>query len=153
MATQMTTSASADGERETKPVARIMTAAARILMGLIFFVFGLNGFFMFLHPPANSIPAPALDFNLAMAKTGYMIKLVAGTQMLAGALLLANRFVPLALAIIAPVIVNIVFFHAFLDRPGLLGPAIIVAALEVYLAWAYRDFFRSMLAARTNPDR
>lgn len=148
MATEVTTIAGAAEEPKTKGAARYLPAIARILMGLIFFVFGLNGLFLFLHPPANSMPAPALDFNLAMAKTGYMIRLVAATEILAGALFLLNRFVPLALAIIAPVIVNIIFFHAFLDLPGLAGPAILVLALEIYLAWVYREAFRPMLAAK-----
>src|SRR5579883_1647236 len=97
MATEVTSKAHESGETKAKPARRYVTATARILMGLIFLVFGLNGFFMFLHPPAHSIPQGAVDFNLAMAKTGYMIKLVAATQMLCGVLFLINRFVPLAL--------------------------------------------------------
>jgi peptidoglycan biosynthesis protein MviN/MurJ (putative lipid II flippase) len=73
------------------------------------------------------------------------------TELVGGVLLLANRFVPLALALIAPVIVNIFLFHAFLEPSGMIM-AIIVAVLEVYLAWAYRDAFRPMLAARVTPS-
>ena len=65
-------------------------------------------------------------------------------------LLLLNRFVPLALALIAPIIVGIVTFHIFLAPSGL-AIAVVVLVLELYLAWAYRGAFRSMLALRTTP--
>jgi hypothetical protein len=67
-----------------------------------------------------------------------------------GALLLLNRFVPLALALIAPVIVNIVAVHAFLAPSGL-GMTVVILSLELYLAWAYRSAFRPMLAAHVLP--
>jgi hypothetical protein len=70
-----------------------------------------------------------------------------GTQLIVGLLLLTNRFVPLALALIAPVVVNIVAFHIFLAPSGL-PLALVVLVLEVYLAWAYRNAFRPMLAMR-----
>lgn len=125
--------------------------AARILLGLIFVVFGLNLFLQFIPPPKTPLPAGAIAFTLAMMKTGYLIPLVGATQVLAGALLLLNRFVPLALALLAPVLVNIIAFHAFLDPPGI-APGIIACALEVYLAWAYRAAFRPMLVLRASPE-
>jgi hypothetical protein len=80
-----------------------------------------------------------------------MLPLLAVTQTIVGGLLLLNRFVPLALALIAPVIVNIVAFHVFLEPTGIVI-AFVVLALEIYLAWAYRAAFRSMLASRATPD-
>lgn len=129
------------------PIARRIIGAARIVQGLIFFVFGLNGFFMFLPQPKMAIPAAAAAFFLAMMKTGYLVKLIAATQLVVGILLLTNRYVPLALALIAPVIVNIFAFHLFLEPSGL-GLASVVAILEIYLAWSYREAYRPMLAAR-----
>ena len=73
-----------------------------------------------------------------------------GTQLLVGVLLLLNRFVPLALALIAPIIVGIITFHLFL-APATIGPGIVIVVLEVYLAWAYRNAFRPMLAMRVAP--
>ena len=108
---------------QAKPFARYATATARILMGLIFLVFGLNGFFMFIPAPKVVIPEAAMAFQGALMASGYMIKLVAGTQAIVGVLLLVNRFVPLAITLIAPVIVNIVAFHLFLDLPQIVGPA------------------------------
>ena len=85
-----------------------------------------------------------------MMNTGYLFQLVKGTEVLVGALLLLNRFVPFALALIAPVIVNIVAVHAFLAPSGL-GMAIVILGLELYLAWSYRSAFRPMLGARVLP--
>jgi hypothetical protein len=128
-------------------LARHARTAARTLLGLVFFVFGLDYFLHFFPQPTGPMPEGAMAFGGALMKTGYMFPLIKGTEVAVGALLLSNRFVPLALALIAPVIVNIVAFHAFLEPSGLVI-AIAVAALEVYLAWSYRAAFRPMLAAR-----
>jgi uncharacterized membrane protein YphA (DoxX/SURF4 family) len=129
---------------------RYLATAARVLMGLLFLVTGLNGFFNFLPQPRTPLPEGAVAFATAMMKTGYLFRLVMATQLAAGALLLANRFVPLALALIAPVVVNILAFHLFLAPSGL-PLARVVLVLEVYLAWTYRAAFRAMLAARVQP--
>ena len=119
---------------------------ARILLGLVFFVFGLNFFFHFIPQPPMS--GPSADFAGAMAATGYLFVLVKVTEVVGGALLLAGRFVPLALAVLAPVVVNIVAFHAFLAPSGLALPLVIMA-IELFLAWSYRAAFKPMLQART----
>ncbi len=146
----MTLNTDAPEGHAAKSVARYLPAAGRVLMGLIFLVTGLNGFLNFLPQPATPMPARALAFLGALMKTGYMLPLLAGTQSIVGALLLSNRFVPLALALIAPVVVNIVAFHLFLSPSGL-GVAVVVAALEVYLVWAYRRAYGPMLGMRTVP--
>ena len=130
-----------------RSIARHAVTAARVLLGLVFFVSGLDGFLHFLPQPTQPPSEGAMAFAVALIKSGYMFPLIKGTEVLVGALLLSNRFVPLALALIAPVIVNIVAFHAFLEPSGL-TIAVAVAALEVYLAWSYRAAFRPMLAAR-----
>src|ERR1035441_5611661 len=104
---------------------RYLPSIARMLMGLMFFVFGLNGFLHFIPQPKN-MPEVAATFFGALAKTGYMLPLIFGTQVLAGALLLANRFVALVLALIAPVIVNIVAFHAFVEPSGLVMAGVVL---------------------------
>ncbi|WP_437964433.1 DoxX family protein [Sorangium sp. So ce260] len=127
-------------------VKRFAPAAARTLLGLVFVVFGLNGFLQFLpQPPA---PEAAARFGGALAATGYMFPLIKGTEVVAGALLLSNRYVPLALALLAPIVVNIVAFHTFLTPPN--PVAWVLLALELYLAFAYRAAFRPMLAARVD---
>lgn len=124
-----------------------LPVVVRILLGLTFFVFGLNGFLNFL--PQPPMPAAAGAFIGGLVSTGYLFPLLKGTEVIVGLLLLSNRFVPLALTLIAPVIVNIVAFHVFLVP----GPAMVVFLLasEIYLAWAYRDAFRGVLAARNAP--
>lgn len=127
---------------------RFAPVASRALLGAIFFVFGLNGFLDFIHQPPP--PARALAFFGALMATRYMLPLISGVQVVVGGLLLSNRFVPLALALVAPIIVNIVAFHVALAPAGL-GVAIVVLALELFLAWSYRGVFRPMLAARVAP--
>lgn len=127
--------------------ARKLPTAARLIQGAAFFTFGLNGFLHFLPmPPA---PAAAAGFMGALAATGYMFPLIKGTEVLTGLLLLGNRFVPLALALIAPVLVNILAFHAFLAPAGIALPLVLLAT-ELYLAWTYRAAFAPMLQARTD---
>jgi len=78
-----------------------------------------------------------------------MFPLICGTEAVVGGLLLANRLVPLALALLAPVVVNILAFHVFLEPSGL-GVALVVCALELDLAWGYRSAYRPMLALRAS---
>ena len=129
-------------------IARYAPTAARILMGLVFFVFGLNGFFRFIPQPPP--PAPALAFAMALIQSGYFFPLLKGTEVIVGILLLSNRFVPLALAVVAPIVVNILAFHLALAPAG--APlAIVILALELYLAWSYRKHYAPMLTAKARP--
>ncbi len=121
---------------------------ARVLLGLGFVVFGLNGFLNFM--PMPEMPASAGAFLGALAATGYMFPLIKGTEVLVGALLLGNRFVPLALTLLAPIMVNIVLFHAALAPAGI-AMTFVFLALHLYLAWSYRDSFRGVLNAQARP--
>jgi uncharacterized membrane protein YphA (DoxX/SURF4 family) len=136
------------GTPTSRPAYYVPTVA-RVLLGLVFVVFGLNGFLHFIPQPAP--PSPAMAFFGALLATGYMLPLIMGTQLLVGVLLLANRLVPLALILIAPVIVNIVAFHVALAPAGL-PLALAVLALELLLAWSYRGAFRQVLATRAAPQ-
>jgi hypothetical protein len=129
-------------------MSRHLTTAARYALGTIFFVFGLNGFLHFLPSPPMTPEAGA--FAGALAATGYMFPLIKGTEVIVGALLLSNRFVPLALTLLAPVVVNIVAFHSFLAPAGLALP-LLALALQLYLAYAYRSSYRSVLQAGAQP--
>ncbi len=124
---------------------RHLPTVARVLLGLLFFVFGLNGFLNFM--PTPPVPAPAGEFLGGLAATGYMFPLIKGTEVAAGALLLAGSFVPLALVLLAPVIVNIVLFHLVL-APGGYGMLAVILGLELFLAWSYRDSFAGLLVGR-----
>ena len=118
---------------------------ARLALGLIFFVFGLNGFLHFIpQPPA---PPAAAAFAGALFASGYFFPLLKAVEVAAGALLLAGLFVPLALTLLAPIIVNIAAFHLFL-APGNYAIVGVVLAAELTLAWAHRAAFAPMLAMR-----
>ena len=129
---------------------RHIPTVARILLGLPLVVFGLNAFLNFIPPPKTPMPEGAMAFAGALMKTGYMMQLIGATQLIVGVLLLSNRFVPLALALFAPFIVNSLAFHIFLEHSGL-PMAIVFAAFEFYLAWTYRRAYGPMLAARVTP--
>ena len=104
----------------------------RILLALILIVFGSNKFFNFM--PAMEMPKAAGDFMMAMMATGYMLKLVGATEVVSGVLLLINKKVPFALVVLAPVVVNILFFHLFLAPAGI-GPAAVVAIITIILIY------------------
>jgi len=131
-------------------LARLLPHVVRILLGLMFCVFGLNGFLNFIPQPETPMPEAAAAFAGALMNSGFMMQLVAGTQLIVGLLLLSGLFVPLALALLAPIIVGIISFHIFL-APSTIGPGIVVLVFELYLAWAYRHAFRPMLAMRVTP--
>jgi hypothetical protein len=116
--------------------------AVRILLGAIFLIFGLNGFLQFI--PQFAMPDGAIAFFGALAKTGYMLPILFAAQVIGGALLLAG-IVPLALVILAPIVVNIVTFHLFL-APGGLPLAIVVAAASLFLAYAYRAAYEPLFS-------
>lgn len=122
---------------------------ARILLGLGFVVFATNYFIPFL-PPQPAPPPEALPFLTGFAGSG-MLTLVKVIELGAGLILLSNRFVPLALALLAPIIVGIVAVHVLL-APGGLPLAGVFLALELVLAWGYRAAFASMLRANVVPD-
>jgi len=122
-----------------------LTTAARLFLGAIFLVFGLNFFLHFLPMPA---PGPrAAAFAGALFGSGYFLPMLKSIEVVAGLLLLSGRFVTLTLAVLAPIIVNIVGFHLFLAPAGL-PLAFAVLAAELFLAWSYRAAYAPMLRAR-----
>lgn len=148
----MTHSSSHTGETHPgakKSFARFVPAIVRILLGLMFLLFGLNGFLNFM-PAPKEMPQDIMTALGGLMKGGYMT-VVAGTEVIVAVLLLINRFVPLALALLAPIVVGIITFHIAL-APATIGPGIVVLAMELYLAWVYRGAFRPMLRAKTTPS-
>jgi len=124
---------------------KILTLIARLLLGLIFLVFGLNGFLNFI----NMGPMPsglAGQFIGALALSHYFW-VVAALQVAGGALLLVNRFVPLALVLLGPVIVNIILYHVFLNPSGV-ALAIVVVILWGIVFYSYRQYFSGIFVQR-----
>jgi uncharacterized membrane protein YphA (DoxX/SURF4 family) len=125
---------------------KIATHVARYFLGTVFLVFGLNGFFNFI--PMPSMPTAATDFLGALVKTGYLMTLVKCTEILCGALLLSGFFVPLALVLLSPVLVNILLFHLFLTPPKDAVGAVVFVAAHLFLIWQYRLAYKPMFVAK-----
>ena len=124
---------------------KISTLIARLLLGLIFVVFGLNGFLNFL----SMGPMPsglAGQFIGALALSHYFW-VVAALQVAGGALLLVNRFVPLGLVLLGPVIVNILCYHLFLNPTGI-ALAIVVTILWLIVFYRHRQYFSGIFVQR-----
>jgi len=127
-------------------IQRLIPTVAGYLLGAIMMFLGMNGLLRFL--PQPPVPAEAGSFLGALAATGYMFPLISLVEVVGGVMLLSGRFVPLALALLAPVVVNAVLFHAVLSPAGL-GVVLIILALEIGLAAANREAYAPMLRAHT----
>ncbi|MEP7365988.1 MAG: hypothetical protein ABI972_22250 [Acidobacteriota bacterium] len=103
-----------------------VSTVSRIVLGLLFTVFGLNGFLNFL--PMPPLPEGLATQFLGALMDSHFMTVVFAIELVAGVLLLANRYVPLALAMLSPVIVNIVLFHALMEPNGA-APAILASVL------------------------
>jgi hypothetical protein len=123
---------------------RIVSVIARYLMGVIFLVFGLNGFLHFIPlPPPSGV---AGQFMGALF-VSHFLWVIFAFQVIPGVLLLVNRYVPLALAVLAPVIVNILCFHALMAPSGL-PLALVVAVLWVLIFVEVRSAFAGLFQSR-----
>ena len=121
---------------------KIATIIARVLLGLMFVVFGSNVFFHFIPMPPQK-PSLATDFSKALMESNY-VYVVGFLQVAGGLLILIGRYVPLGLTLLGPVIVNILLFHIFLEPTGL-PIAIVVAVLALFLLWRYRTNFAGLV--------
>jgi uncharacterized membrane protein YphA (DoxX/SURF4 family) len=125
---------------------RHVPTVLRVLVGLIFVVFGANFFLNFIPMPPMDGPAGMFMGALVAGKVLLVAKIV---EVVSGLMLLAGRFVPLALTLLAPIIVNIVMFHTVLAPMNPM--AIFLLAAGAYLAWCYRDSFAPMLRSDAKP--
>ena len=125
---------------------KIVSTIARFLLGFVFVLFGLNGFLNFIPaPPPTGI---AGQFVGALFLSHYLVAIMF-TQLIGGILLIANRFVPLGLTLLGPVIANIFFFHAFMDPSGLPRAAVVII-LWLLVAYSVRSAFAGVLQQRVN---
>jgi putative oxidoreductase len=124
---------------------KIVATIARIILGCVFVVFGLNIFLQFLPMPPPPT-GPAGDFAKVLFVSHY-IYVVGALQVVGGALCLAGRFVPLGLTLLGPVIVNILLFHILLNPVGL-PIAIGVAVFALIVMWYHRAAFAGLVKCR-----
>jgi putative oxidoreductase len=123
---------------------KIAMLIARSLLGLIFLVFGLNPFLHFL--PAILPPGLAGQFLSVLIESHYVL-FIGVIQLIGGALLLVNRYVPFALTLLGPVIVNILLYHLLLSHAGA-GLSIFVTVLWGLLFFRHRQYFSSLFVQR-----
>ncbi len=127
---------------------KVAALITRILLGLMFTIFGLNGFIHFLQMPAPANPL-AVQYMTVLTESHYFA-FVFLVQLIAGILLLIGRFVPLALALLAPVLANILLYHSLMDPSGL--PLGIFATLLWLVAfWSVRSAFYGILRPSIAP--
>ena len=124
---------------------KIAMIIVRTLMGLLF-IFGAVVFLfnLFTPPPMEG---PLKTFNEGLAASGYFFTFLKVTELVCGILLVVGRYVPLALVILSPIIVNILMVHLFLDRSGL-PVAIFLVLANIFIAYYYRDRFEPLLRAK-----
>jgi len=122
-----------------------LVLGARLLLGAIFVLFGLNGFFRFL--PMPEMPAGAMTYLMGLMSAGYFFPVLKVTEILCGVALLSGFYVPLALTVLAPIILQIILFHLFLAPAGIMIPGVILA-LELFLAYSFRSAFEGILRAK-----
>ena len=120
-----------------------LTLGARVVLGLIFVVFGLNGFLQFIPLPPHE--GAAATYIGGLAATGYFFPVLKITEIVGGLMLLSGRFVPLALLFLAPIVVQIFLMHVFLAPDGM-PMAVALVVLEGYLGFVgYRQSFTEVL--------
>ena len=124
---------------------KIVLLIARLLLGLIFVVFGLNGFLNFLS--MGPMPTGLAGQFVGALVLSHYFWVVAALQIAGGALLLVNRFVPLALVLIGPIIVNIICFHVFMNPSGA-PPAAVVTVLWLIVFYRNRQHFSGIFVQR-----
>ena len=120
---------------------------ARLLMGLPLLVLGLNGFLEFMEPPWD-LSSDALSLLRSFKDTGYLVPFMDGAMALSGLLLIAGLFVPLALVLMAPLVIHFCLVHVFLDDPKNGIPAYVLAGLELFLVVAYGSYFKGFFKPR-----
>lgn len=128
---------------------KIVSIVARYLLGLMFTVFGLNGFLQFIHQPPPTDPL-ALQFLVAVSSSHFAAFFFAA-QLIGGLLLLSGFFVPLALTLLAAELYNILAFHLTL-APGI-APGLVACVLWVLVFLQYRESFMGLLSAKPAPQR
>ena len=132
----------------TAKTVNIPALVARILLGLIYFVFGLNFFLKFI-PQGAPPTGVAGAFVGGLFQAGYFFPLLKVIEVLGGALLLLGRYIPLVLVVLMPISVNILLFHTILEPGGLpITISLLILISQLYLAWVYRASYKALFVAK-----
>ena len=125
-----------------------IVVGTRVALGLVFFIVGTIGLLRLA--PIPTYTGRAADFLEALRATNYLWATINALQVLCGALLGLGFFVPLMLVLLAPLVFNIVLYHIFLEPVGL-PIAVILLALELFLAYCHRASFQSLFELKADP--
>ena len=120
---------------------KIAMIIVRTLIGLLFVVSSLVYFLDLVQPP--EMTGPIVDFNKGLAASTYFFPLLKWTELICGILLVIGRFVPFALVVLSPIVINIFMVHAFMEPAGL-PVAIVLVLAFIFLGWYYRENFRGL---------
>jgi len=119
-----------------------LATTLRYILGIAMAFFGLNGFFQFMNPP--QLAKAGLDFFIAIVNTGYLFQFINIIFLAVAIMLLSNKYVPLSLVLLFPIMLNVVLFHLFLSvASGILG--FVVFLLNIYLMMVHADSYRPLL--------
>ena len=124
---------------------KIATTVARVILGLPFLIFGINYFFPFA--PHPELHGAAIDYMTGLTKAGYFWPLLRSLEILIGIALISGYFVPLALAILAPINLQILIFHLALE-PQNVPMAVILALLQAFLIYRYWSYYKSIFVTK-----
>jgi putative oxidoreductase len=126
---------------------KIAVVICRTLLGLGFIIFGLNILYPFMTPPPPAEGSLTAQFLVVMGPTHWMA-VVGLVQLVGGILVIIGRTAPLGLTMLAPVLVNILCFHAFLQGGEGIIPGLVFSALEIFLIYSYRSYFLPLLTTK-----
>jgi putative oxidoreductase len=129
---------------------KILALVCRILLGLMFVVFGANGIHPFMHMPPPDLTTPAGQWMAVMFTSGWLWW-IAALQVLGGLLVLFGGTLPLGLCILCPITLNILLFHLTLTGGHQIAPGAFSGMLELVLIWAYRANFNGILTTKATP--
>ena len=130
---------------------KIVAIVCRILLGLMFVVFGANGLHPFLPMKMDGMPQDAITWMTIMMQNGYM-QHISACMLIGGLLVLYGGTAPLGLCILGPILVNILFFHVCFMHGGGIGMGLIATLLEIVLIYAYRNSFSGIFSTKEQPS-
>ena len=130
---------------------KIAILVSRFLLGLGFIIFGLNILHPFMTPPPPEAGSLSAQFMGVMAPT-HWLELVGLFQLVGGLLVIIGRTAPLGLLMLAPILVNILAFHLFLEGGNGIAAGLVFSAMEIFLIYAYRKYFRSLFTMSASPN-